>query len=143
MTTPSYEDVVAGLHGRFQTITAFAADPLDYEPNSLHTTPIMYSILDEETVTAQGQMIIKTYITLHRVCVARQDNERAEQLLRQFVDSVPDAIEQSPDLGGLLTSGIAEISRGRAGYARINQTVYRTIDFTSRVVVKRGRLPRV
>lgn len=129
----SYEDVTEGLNERFATVAAIAVI-LDHEPTAVHETPLIYSILDSFERSVQGTHVRTTYRTLHRLCLAWQDSATTEAQLRALVDAVPEAVEDSPKLGGRMRPGDAQIEMGEAGWVRIGETTCRYIDFVSTVV---------
>lgn len=137
----NYSDVIDGLHTRFATVSGIHA-LLKYEPTAIHRPPTLYSLLVSFTEQQQGQLNVRTYRILHRLCFAWQDNEKAEEQLMPFVSSIPLSVEQDPRLGGRLAppntqSGWAMIEECRAGFVRIDGTIYRSLDFFSTVIVKR------
>lgn len=131
----TYSDIVTGLHGRFATIGTLK-NILAFEPASVNATPMLYSLFVSMANNDRGQVKARTYRTMHRLVVARQDYAQAELLLNPYLESIPDAVKADPRLGGTLTSGLASIVEARGGYASINGVVYRIVDFFSEVVDK-------
>jgi len=111
-------------------------DILDYAPTAVHDTPLVYSLLDNVQRRTSAQIVTKQYRILHRLVVRWQDNEQAEQEIIPFVDSVPEAVADDPQLGGRLTSGYAEIKECDAGWVTIAGVEYRMLDFYATVVEK-------
>jgi hypothetical protein len=131
----SYETIVEGLHERLVTVTALKA-VLDYVPTSVQDSPVVWSVLADMKITRTGQVVAKPYRILHRVAIQWQDNEQAELAALPLVDSIPDAVEADPHLGGRLVSGMAEINECEAGWATIGGLEFRLLDFYSTVVEK-------
>jgi hypothetical protein len=109
---------------------------LDYVPTAIHDTPMIYSLLDNLEITRSGQIKAKHYRILHRLLLRWQDNELAEEQIIPFVDSVPDAIDADPHLGGALVSGYAEINECDAVWVTVAGVEYRALDFYSTVIDK-------
>jgi len=131
----SYADVLAGLHERFATVSGIKAI-LDYVPTSIHTAPLLYSAFDRAESVRSAQVKGWQYRTLHRLCFRWQDNERAEEELIPYVNSIPDAVAADPHLGGVLTAGYAEINEIEAAWVTIGGIEYRVLDFYSTVIEK-------
>ena len=96
----------------------------------------MYSILDSVEVSKGGQVTTRRFRILHRLLVPWQDNEQAEVQIMPFVDSVVDAIDADPTLGGVLVKGLAQITDIEALWVTIAGVEYRALDFYSLVVDK-------
>lgn len=131
----AYSDVLNGLHGRFATVSGLK-NILGYEPASVNATPMIYSLFVGVVNGDKGQVKSRTYRTMHRLVVARQDYAQAETLVLPYVDSIVDAVKADPRLGGAVTSGLASITEARGGYSTINGVVYRIVDFFSEVTAK-------
>lgn len=131
----SYESVIEGLDERFATVPGIAAI-LDYEPRSVHATPLLYSLLDRAEAIHAGQVRGWRYRILHRLIVPWQESEGAELQIIPFVSSIPAAVEADPHLGDHLPNGYAEISEIDAGWVTIANTEYRCLDFYSTVIEK-------
>jgi hypothetical protein len=129
----SYSAVVAGMNVRFATISGLTV--LDYEPTTIEP-PTIYTLLDSVTYDHRGQLKQTTYRMLHRLCLRWQDNERAEEELMPYVDSIPAAVKADPHLAGTLNMGLASIVEAQAVFVRIGNTTYRCLDFYSSVLVK-------
>ncbi|MDD5059303.1 MAG: hypothetical protein PHQ60_15710 [Sideroxydans sp.] len=130
----SYSDVVEGLHERFATVSALKA-VLDYEPNSVQTTPLLYSILDGFERRVEGTVTYTTWRTLHRLLIPYQKPAQVEEDLAGLVMSIIEAVESSPKLGGRLRPGDAQIVSGDADFIEIGDgNWYRRLDFYSQVV---------
>ena len=135
MTRPTYEDVLDGLHDCFETVEGIAAI-LPYEPTSVHTFPLLYSMFDSMEITRTGQVQGRTYRTLHRLVFRWQDNEQALLEMIPFVDAIPDAVDADKHLGGAIQSGLAVIDECEAMFVEIGGTECLALDFYSTVVVK-------
>ncbi len=129
----SYANVVEGLNAAIATVPGIKA-VLDYEPTSVQTSPLVYSILDGFDRQVTGLTARVTYRTMHRLCIRWQDPEASEELVRSLADAVAEAVEADPKLGGRLRPGDAQITRGDAGWAQIGNTTCRIVDFYSEVV---------
>jgi hypothetical protein len=129
--------ILAGLHTRFATIATLKA-LLDHEPKSVHIAPLLYSMYLEYDRTEAGQVVAETHKFMHRVVVSWADPQVAEEQLRGLVTAVPLSVELDPRLGGAIPRGLAQVSSGRAGFTRIDGSVYRIMDFVSTTVVKRA-----
>lgn len=141
---PTYSAIVDALHARFETVPDLAQRDADdavinilkYEPRVVHTTPLLYTLLDSFTREVKGQLVIMRYRILHRIVFQWQDNEESEAALMPFVHSVPYAVEQSMQLGGTLSLGLARITDATSGFVLISQTKYRCLDLFSQVEAK-------
>jgi hypothetical protein len=131
----TYADVLEGLHERFATVEGIAAC-LDYEPKSVQTFPLLYSMLDTMEITRTGQVKGRTYRTLHRLLFKWQDNEQALAQMIPYVDSIPDAVDADKHLGGRVTSGLAVIDECEAMFVTIGGVECLALDFYSTVLVK-------
>jgi hypothetical protein len=131
----SYETVLAGLHVRFATVSGIKKI-LDFVPAGAPEPPFLYSALDRFEIVRSGQVKATRYYINHTLCFRWQDNERAEEELLPFVNSIPDAVDADPHLGGVLTAGYAEITDGEARWLTIGSTEYRIIEFHSVVTEK-------
>lgn len=131
----SYATVLDGYHTAFATLDIPVI--LDYEPSSINAFPTLYSLLEGAeyigTGGAPGSATVKEtrYSILHRLLFRWQDNERAEQELIPFVDSLPAAVHADRRLGGAITNGMAHISNAEAVYVDIGGVRYRALDFHS------------
>ena len=130
-----YADIIDGLHDVFAAVSGLDV-VLDYAPTAVHETPLMYSILDSVEVSKGGQVTTRRFRILHRLLVPWQDNEQAEVQIMPFVDSVVDAIDADPTLGGVLVKGLAQITDIEALWVTIAGVEYRALDFYSLVIDK-------
>ncbi len=137
----TYGAIVEGLHERFETVAGIRRI-YDYEPATLQATPALYTVLERVERQQGGPLMVSRYRILHRLCLRWQDNEHAEEELIPYVNAIPDALDADPQLGGRITSGIARIAEAEAGFATINGTLYRVLDFYSDVVHKAPVAPR-
>lgn len=131
----TYAAIVDGLHTALAGVSGIDV-VLDYAPTSVHETPLMYSILDSVEITQGGQLTTRKFRILHRLLVPWQDNEQAEIQVEPFVDSVVDAIDADPTLGGVLVKGLVQITDIEALWVTIAGVEYRALDFYSLVVDK-------
>jgi hypothetical protein len=81
-------------------------------------------------------MTTRKFRILHRLLVPWQDNEQAEIQIMPFVDSIVDALDADPTLGGVITSGYAQITDIEALWVTIGGVEYRALDFYSLVIDK-------
>lgn len=130
----SYESIIAGLHACFATVPGIAGIGLG-EPQSIPATPYLYTLLDDVERTP-GQLVTMRYRSLHRLCFATQDAEAAEAELAGFVTALPGAVDADAQLGGRITAGLAQLTRGQATWVKLNGSLYRCLDYTSEVVEK-------
>lgn len=136
MADSELDTILIGLHERFATVTALEA-LLDHEPRSIHNSSLLYSLYKETRRAQHGQVLSETHQFTHRACFSYADPQAAEKAVRGVVTAVPLSVEQDPQLGHRITSGGAVVEEGRGGFVLIDGTVYRVVDFTSTVVVKR------
>ena len=129
----SYAAVSEGLNAAIATVTALKA-VLGYEPTSVQTSPMVYSLLDGFDRQVTGLTVRVTYRTLHRLCIRWQDPETSEEQVRTLADAIAEAVEADPKLGGRMRPGDAQITRGDAGWAQIGNTTCRIVDFYSEVL---------
>lgn len=133
-----YRDIVDGLHVRFRTVEGLEQAPLlRYEPTSIQSTPTLYTLLDRVDRSVAGQVQTANYRILNRIVFQWVDNERAEEELMPYVDSVPLAVEADPQLGGVISSGIARAPEVVAVFVSIGGTLYRALDCYVEVTDKR------
>ena len=131
----TYAAIVDGLHTALAGVSGINV-VLDYAPTSVHETPLMYSLLDHIEISRGAQVTTRRFRILHRLLVPWQDNEQAEIQIEPFVDSVVDAIDADPTLGGVITSGLAQIEEVEALWVTIAGVEYRALDFYSLVIDK-------
>lgn len=129
-----YEAVSAGLHQILSDIEALGL-VLDYEPDTVQQTPLVYSVIDGRQEEVEGSVVGVTYRTLHRLVLSYQNPEVAEGLLRSLLDLVPAAIRAQHDLVGV-GPGDAWVSRGEPGWVWIGGTWFRSVDFYSEVTTR-------
>jgi len=130
----SYATILAGLTERFATISGLTV--LDYEPTSIQTTPLLYSLLESATYTTSGQIKARHYRVLHRLLLPWQDVEEAEADVAPWVNAIPDAVYDDRSLGGRLQRGTTEIVEMDAGWATVGNITYRALDFYSDTLEK-------
>lgn len=136
-----YREIVEALHVRFRTVEGLERAPLlTYEPTSIQATPTLYTLLDRVDRGIAGQVQTASYRILNRILFQWVDNERAEEELMPYVDSVPIAVEADPQLGGVISSGIAKAPEVVAVFVSIGGTLYRALDVYVEVTDKRPYL---
>ncbi|MFZ1484022.1 MAG: hypothetical protein WAS36_03340 [Candidatus Saccharimonadales bacterium] len=131
----SYSAILAGLNERFATVPTIAR-VLDYEPTSIQAFPTLYSLLDRVEYLPAGQVRATRYRVLHRLCLRWQDNERAEEQLVPYVDSLAAAIRADPRLGGRITSGLATVVEAQGTFVVIGGALLRCLDLYTETLVK-------
>ena len=134
-TSLSYANIIDGLNERFATVTGIVRI-LDYEPTSIQAFPTLYSLLDRVEYLPAGQVTATRYRVLHRLCLRWQDNERAEQELIPFVDSLAAAIRADPHLGGRITRGMATAVEAQGTFVVIGGALLRCLDLYTETLVK-------
>ena len=134
-----YSTVLAGMTEAFGTVSGIKV-VLEYEPSVVAKTPLLYTIFRGYEKSEQGTRKAVHYRMLHRLCIARADEEASESALKPFVDSVPAAIEANPRLNDgtndRIPSGHAAIVSSSGRYINIAGQIFRCIDFESDVLVK-------
>lgn len=130
-----------GLEERFKTVDGLRNIILG-EPTAAHDLPCLYTAYERFTRPLRNSPPARNltgmdHVFVHRLMLRWQDFEQAEMQVLIFVDTIPDAVDRDPHLGGRLTRGIAAISEGITGFQTISGTKYRIIDFTSTVIEKR------
>lgn len=126
----SYSAAIAGLKSAIETVDGLQL-VLDYEPTSIQRLPAVYLLLDSFRRSTAGQVTAMHYRVLTRLCVRWQDNEKAEQELIPFVNSIPAAIDADPTLGGAVTRGFSQVdpdAPALGGFVRIGGVMYRSLD---------------
>ena len=135
----SYTAVLAGMKEAFETVSGID-NVLNYEPNIVSVTPLLYTIFRGYTKVEQGTTRAVHYRMLHRLCIARADEEASETTLASYVDSIPAAIEANPKLNDgaadRIPRGHAQIVAAEGRYVNIGGVIFRCIDFESDVLVK-------
>lgn len=115
------------------------------EPTEVHATPCLWTVLDHFERKLAGVPPSNSTITemiyywLHRFTILWQDNAAAYMELITCISKVAFAISEDPHLGGRLSSGMASITRGDAGFIMIGKTKYLVMDFATRVIEKEPR----
>ncbi len=131
----SYTTVLAGLTERFKTVEGIV-NVLDYVPTAIHDTPTLFSMPDGGEIRRSGQVKTREYRSSHYLCFLWQDWEQASAELVPYIDSVPEAVEADPHLGGRLTSGYAEINEWEIDFVTVGGVDYIAIRFYSTVIEK-------
>jgi hypothetical protein len=80
-----------------------------------------------------------TYRFVHRLMIQWVDFQQAEMQLLTFINKIPFAVASDPQLGGRITSGVAKIVAGDAGFVTIGGVKYRVVDFRSETLEKGAR----
>lgn len=130
----SYEDVVEGLVERLETVAALKL-VLAYTPTAIPDWPMCYIYFNRAQYVTSSVSTTRYFPTI-RLVIGWQDWEGAEQQTNPFVDDIPAAVHADQQLGGRLTSGLAQITEAEGGWATIGGIEYRIVDF--QVNVKRN-----
>jgi hypothetical protein len=128
----SYRTMLDALHIQFAAVPGLVV--MTGMPLAVTTsTPMLYSELQGFTREATGTTFRITYRTRHRLCVLTQDPQAAEEVVVDFVNSLPAALTALPRRG-LVESGDMQITRGDAGWVDLAGITYRVVDFVSEMV---------
>jgi hypothetical protein len=145
MSYPTLAEIIDYLHDTvFVSVPGLAQrneageviNLLQYEPRVIHTSPVLYTLLDKFDRDTSGQVTAMKYRLLHRMVFQWQDNAESESAMLSFVHSVPAAFDLDPTLGGRLEKGVARIAEAASGFVVISNTKYRCLDFFSSIVSK-------
>lgn len=135
-----YEEIVARINALFVgVIDLTELTVLAYEPETIHSTPLMYSLLADVTFSEDVNWVTTSYRIMHRLAFLWTDNERAELELLPYVNAIRLAVEADPRLGGYISGKDmgAQIVTAEGGFANINGTIYRVVDFFSETLTER------
>ena len=124
-----------GLEERFKTIAGLTNIILG-EPTAIESTPALYTALARFERSQHGQVTAMRYSFTHRLVIQWQDNPQAEMQLLTLLNAIPASVDLSSRLGGRIVEGLAKVTAGDTGYAKIGDTLYRICDFTSDVLEK-------
>ena len=145
MSYPTLAEIIEALHETvFVSVPGLAQrneageviNLLQYEPRVIHTSPVLYTLLDKFDRDTSGQVTAMKYRLLHRMVFQWQDNAESEAAMLGYVHSVPHALDLDPTLGGMLAKGLARISDAQSGFVVISNTKYRCLDFFSSITSK-------
>ena len=145
MSYPTLAEIIDYLHDTvFMSVSGLpqlngageVINILKYEPRVIHTSPVLYTLLDSFVRDTSGQVTAMKYRLLHRMVFQWQDNEESEAAMLSYVHSVPAAFELDPTLGGKLEKGLSRISDAQSGFVVISTTKYRCLDFFSSITSK-------
>ena len=121
----SYSVVNDGVQAMCESI-AGVSTVLDYEPSSVQDLPAIYHFLD--SFRPVGELSVYVYRKVIRLLIRWQDNERAEQELVPFVDSIPAKVVDTKFLGDRIRIDVSTEAPAIAGFVRIGGTMYRSLD---------------
>jgi len=124
-----------GLEERFKTINGLTNILLG-EPTAIQDAPALYTALASFERSQHGQITAMRYRFTHRLIIVWQDNLQAEMQLLTLLNAIPASVDLSPTLGGRIVEGLAKVTGGDAGYAKIGETLYRVCDFVGDVLEK-------
>ena len=71
-----------------------------------------------------------------QIALRWQDNERAEEQLVPYVDSLAAAIRADPRLGGRIASGLAQVVEAQGTFVVIGGALLRCLDLYTETLVK-------
>ncbi len=130
-----------GIEERMRTIDGLQTILLG-EPQSVHNFPALYGAYERFTRPLRNAPPARNLTGMDHLFVLRLviqwvDNPQAEMQLLSLLDAIPDAIDRDPKLGGRITGGMAYISDGAAGFAKIGGVDHRVVDYTLHVLEKR------
>ena len=134
----SYVGLKAGVIARMKTIPGYSAEGkvLGYHPRTM-SVPFIYVTLDSFTGRrTAGQLTITPWRVRCRAVFLWQENERAELELDEIAEAMPLAIEEDPQLGGAVVSGIATVPEARGGWITVSGIEYRVYDVFVEVLDK-------
>jgi hypothetical protein len=133
----SYDSVLAGLHERFATVPGLVTR-LDYVPTAIHDLPMLYTWYAGGAVREAGQVWTWEWRVGVRLVVRWQDNKEAERELASYVQAIPKAVRQDPQLGGRIPSGqvVPQDFDNDGGWVTVANTTYRTVDWEIVVIEK-------
>jgi hypothetical protein len=128
----SYASVIAGMKAGLEAVTGIKY-VLDYEPQTIQDTPIVFLLLDtiDREYTAQGSLY--TYHVTATLVVNWQDNDAAEEAIIGLIEPIMTAFDADMTLGGRLYNGAALFLSADAGFAQIGSRIYRIVDFTAEI----------
>lgn len=112
------------------------------EPTAAHELPAIYTAymgFDRPLRNSPpaNNLTGMRHTFMSRLLIAWQDQSEAEAQLLALLDTIPDAIDADPHLGGRLTKGMAWCATGVTGFVAIAGTTYRIVDYTITVMEKR------
>lgn len=132
-----YPEIKAAVIAKLREITGYSENQvLDHEPSSVNTDRLIYVILESWDRVQRSGFSERTYRMRARMTFRWQDNEGAERELDQYVDAIPDAIDEDPQFGGRLVRGMARCPEATTDYVDIAGIVYRVLDVVIEVYAK-------
>ncbi len=114
------------------------------EPQSVHELPALYAAYEgferplRNTMPSAAGVTAMDHRWTLRLVIQWVDNAQAEMQLISLLDAIPNAIDADPKLAGRLYSGMAYISAGVAGFAKIGDAMHRVVDYELHTLEKRG-----
>lgn len=130
-----------GVEERMRTIDGLQTIMLG-EPQSVHNFPALYGAYERfarplRNAPPARNITGMDHLFVLRLVIQWVDNPQAEMQLLSLLDAIPDAIDRDPKLGGRVLGGMAYISEGAAGFAKIGGVDHRVVDYTLHVLEKR------
>lgn len=112
------------------------------EPTAVHNAPLLYAAYQEmerflhNHPPARNQTGDNHTFAL-RLILEHVDFQESERTVLNFIESIPNALDASPQLDATITAGFATISRAITAFVTIGGTEYRAVEFTCQVIEKR------
>lgn len=130
------EAIIAGLNTVLRGVKGVSLT-LDYVPETIQQTAVVFTILDSFTQSQSGQLLVTNYSFLSTLVVQWQDNRQAERELAKLVPRITAAIYADQQLGGALNSGIASVANGQRKYFVVDEkSVFLAFELTIAVLEK-------
>lgn len=130
------EAIIAGLNAILRNVKGVSLT-LDYVPETIQQTAVVFTILDSFTQSQSGQLLVTDYTFLSTLVVQYQDNRQAERELAKLIPRITAAIYADQQLGGALNSGIANITNGLRKYFVVDEkSVFLAFELTINVLEK-------
>jgi prophage DNA circulation protein len=140
----TYEEIHNAVHAELSAITAIrqldaagnVTNVLNYIPNDIHTSPLIYMRNTEDTVESALAVV---YTFEGRLAVIRQVSEGAQLIFNGLISSLRSTFSLGADLSGVITSGGVRRFYGRSDTVVMppdSGKVYRVYDFEIDIVDK-------
>ena len=130
-----------GLEDIYRTIDGVRVILLG-EPAAIHDSPMIYTVYQSFDRPLRNSPPARNVTGMHHVFTSRLvirwvENSQAEMQLLTLLDSIPDAIDADPKLGGRVNSGMAYCSTGSSAFSTIGGVLYLVADYRIDVLDKR------
>lgn len=135
MADSNYPLIIAGLVARLQTLVpASLKNVLDYEPNQVGATPMVYLRLERlQSIEPANQELATLYVVRMRLVVEYGQNQKAEQTVASLIPTLMTALGTDLTAGDAIVDGEVLITDATAGYVTIGGTFCRAVDFTLQI----------